>query len=37
MQASNSIMESMTPKKINKLIDWSKYNVAPGNGKNIFP
>ncbi|CAD8122985.1 unnamed protein product [Paramecium sonneborni] len=37
MQASDSIMESMTPKKINKLIDWSKYNVAPGNAKNIFP
>lgn len=22
---------------MNKLIDWSKYNVTPGDGKNIFP
>ncbi|CAD8089240.1 unnamed protein product [Paramecium primaurelia] len=37
MQASNSILESMTPQRMNKLIDWSKYNVTPGDGKNIFP
>ncbi|CAD8114385.1 unnamed protein product [Paramecium sonneborni] len=37
MQASNSILESMTPQKMNNLIDWSKYNVTPGDGKNIFP
>ncbi|CAD8191319.1 unnamed protein product [Paramecium octaurelia] len=37
MQASNSIIESMTPQRMNKLIDWSKYNVTPGDGKNIFP
>jgi hypothetical protein len=22
---------------MNKLIDWSRYNVTPGDGKNIFP
>ncbi|CAD8187887.1 unnamed protein product [Paramecium pentaurelia] len=37
MLASNSILESMTPQRMNKLIDWSKYNVTPGDGKNIFP
>ncbi|CAK58843.1 unnamed protein product (macronuclear) [Paramecium tetraurelia] len=37
LQVSNSILESMTPQRMNKLIDWSKYNVTPGDGKNIFP
>lgn len=29
--------ESLTPHRINQIMDWSKQHVTPGNSKNIFP
>ena len=27
----------MTPARMNKIMDWSKNHVTPGDSKNIFP
>ncbi|CAK90377.1 unnamed protein product (macronuclear) [Paramecium tetraurelia] len=35
--SGGSYLESMTPQRMNKIVDWSKQHVTPGDAKNIFP
>ncbi|KAM3135198.1 hypothetical protein pb186bvf_012663 [Paramecium bursaria] len=35
--SGGSYLESMTPQRMKGIVDWSKKNVTPGDGKNIFP
>lgn len=35
--SGGSYLESMTPQRMNRIVDWSKNHVTPGDSKNIFP